>query len=293
MSSQRLYNRYFFGIFWELLSDDMKKKFNWHYDLLSLDDDDDDPPTLTAEQLADPAFVFHAILFGGVFIPDSYRYNYDFILAMIFVDPYFYRTLSLDESGNKNLAIMAVTCEGIMLQHVGDLNDYPDVVISAVFSNGTALRYASAKLCADPEVVHCAVRNEGTALRYASDELKADKRIVISAVNNCGIALQYASDELRDNYYIATIALTENAYAYSFVSDKLRDNLDIWNIASSVPTNISKLSYRLQCNLDIMAPLVSKHGKWILKHIPKNLHSKLMSLVNKLDNRYDDDDDSD
>jgi hypothetical protein len=288
MSSLRVYNDYFFDIFWNLLSGAMKKIFNWHYDLSSLDDDDDDPPTLTAGQLADPAFVFHAILFSGVFIPDSYRYNYDFILAMILVDPYFYRTLSLDERGNKNLAIMAVTGEGIMLQHVGDLNDYRDVVISAVFSIGIALKYASAKLRADPEVVLCAVRNEGTALRYASDELKADKQIVISAVNNRGIALQYASDELRDNYYIATIALRESAYAYRFVSDKLRDNLDIWNIASSVPTNISELSYRLRCNLDIMAPLVSKHGKWILRHIPENLHSKLMALVNKVDN-YDSD----
>ena len=70
---------------------------------------------------------------------------------------------------DKEIAMMSVSREGRMLEHVSPI------------------------LQADKEVVLAAVKNQGLALQFASDELRNDKEVVTAAVKSHPMAFAYAS----------------------------------------------------------------------------------------------------
>ena len=63
-----------------------------------------------------------------------------------------------------------------------------DVVITAVKSKGSALRYASPELRDDEEVVRNAVMKDSSSIQYASPRLRSNKEFICSLIDQ-GIEL--------------------------------------------------------------------------------------------------------
>lgn len=81
---------------------------------------------------------------------------------------------------------------------------------------------------ADKEVVLTAVRSDGYALKYCAEALQADRDVVTEAVANNGAALYYAHHSLKRDVDIALVAVRhEGAGALPYVDARLRYGPDI------------------------------------------------------------------
>lgn len=111
---------------------------------------------------------------------------------------------------DREIALAAVSDNGLALRHVVELNTDREVVIAAVRQNGHALEFASRDLRCDKDVVIHAIRNEGTSLVYAGDSIRSDARMCSVAGASDGEALQYFGQEVianKDNRGIVLDAL--------------------------------------------------------------------------------------
>ncbi len=101
------------------------------------------------------------------------------------------------------------------------------MVLTAVASNGRALRVASGSFRQAPDVVLAAVRQNGQATRLAADELRDDMNIVRSAFAQDGTALKHASDEMRDNRTLVLEVVASHGMVLEFVSTPLRGDREV------------------------------------------------------------------
>ena len=139
--------------------------------------------------------------------------------------------------GIPEIAIKAVSCNGLALQHaqgtLEDLRGNYDVVLAAVRKDGGALQFASEALKADKDVVLAAVSNNGhafdyaTAFVYASEALKADKDVVLAAVNQSGWALYSASEALKADKDVVLAAVNQDGDALQYASEALKADKDV------------------------------------------------------------------
>ncbi len=125
-----------------------------------------------------------------------------------------------------------------------------EIVLTAVKSNGYALRSASDELQADKEVVLAVVKYNGYHLRYASTKLKADKEVVLTAVRSNGMALCHASEELKADKQVALTAVTSNGKAFADVDSKLSSDKDILLAAEK------SIGYALLRHVDMVVEVV-------------------------------------
>ena len=132
-------------------------------------------------------------------------------------------------AGTAPVIVMAALAKGKC--ELGDLGDdwtgNKAAVLVAVMHNGTALRFAKAKLNEDRDVVLAAVNSEGYALRHASPGLKKDKEVVLAAVNSDGLALQYAQGDLSADKDLVLAAVIENGEALQYASDDLKNDRQV------------------------------------------------------------------
>jgi hypothetical protein len=139
-----------------------------------------------------------------------------------------FETLSPELKGNKEVALAAVTNEGMTLKFASpELKSDKEVVLASVKQNGSALEFASLELKSDKEVVLAAVTNKGMALEFASPELLANKEIVLVAVSqNCNV-FKYLSDEFKRDpeIVLATLTHSQGEYELRHASDELKKTL--------------------------------------------------------------------
>jgi hypothetical protein len=130
--------------------------------------------------------------------------------------------------------------------------------MTAVTSNGKALRYASEFLQKDREIVIAAVKNSGDALKYAAKYLKCDREIVMNAVQNNGKSLEYAYKELQNNREFVLADFIKNKQPSKFALINFKNDREIvmtavtnngeaervyYSVVKNLPQNISFQHY--------------------------------------------------
>ena len=91
----------------------------------------------------------------------------------------------------------------------GELVNRREVVLATVRNNGILLRLWSSRnitiarrdtdksLCGDREIVLTAIESNPSALKWASDELKADREVVLAAVRQDPKCIEYADPKIQ------------------------------------------------------------------------------------------------
>jgi uncharacterized membrane protein YqjE len=165
-----------------------------------------------------------------------------------------FETLSPELKGDKEVALAAVTNEGMTLKFASpELKSDKEVVLASVKQNGSALEFASLELKSDKEVVLSSVKQNGSALEFASLELKSDKEVVLAAVTNKGMALEFASPELLANKEIVLVAVSQNCNVFKYLSDEFKRDPEI-----------------------VLATLTHSQGEYELRHASDELKKTLL-----------------
>jgi hypothetical protein len=90
------------------------------------------------------------------------------------------------------------------------------IVMTALRSNGMALKYASRVFANDKTCVMTAVKQNGNAIKFASRSMTDDYEIMLEAVSQHGQLLEYASNDLLNNYDIVLAAVNEDGQAIKY-----------------------------------------------------------------------------
>lgn len=143
------------------------------------------------------------------------RKNHQVVLAAvkqcgyIFADPFMVASFREDYA----IALAAVEYDGCLLKDVSKkLRGDRDIVLSAVWSNGNAIQWATPNFRRDHEVMKIAVCYHGTLLRCASEELRDNRELVLLAVLQHGYALSYASEALKADSELVKLARRPNCH---------------------------------------------------------------------------------
>jgi hypothetical protein len=124
-------------------------------------------------------------------------------------------------------------------QRIVDLKNYHKV-LGDVRQNGLRLRFAPVNLQNDPEIVMSAVRQNGLALKFASDDLKNDPKIVMTAVKQYGMSLGFTFN-LKKNREIVLEAVKQNGMSLQYASPNLKDDREI--VLEAVKQNGMAIKY--------------------------------------------------
>lgn len=137
----------------------------------------------------------------------------DFAIAALRVRPSVFHEIR-DAHGDSWRVMSEAVRQGISLNYVPDaLCNDARVVLEAVRSCPSSLRFASAEQRDSQGVVGAAIERDGRALQFASERLRADRETVGKAVRQCGVALEFASDALRADVEIVLSAVAQDALA--------------------------------------------------------------------------------
>eukprot|EP00913_Durusdinium_trenchii_P016234 g15256.t1 len=139
---------------------------------------------------------------------------------------------------DRSFVLEALKLQGAALEHVPHFQEDEDLVLAAVASDCSALRF-SALRCQRSFVMR-AVVTAGMCLEHVFAELLEDKELVLAAVGSSGLALQFVpeslkSDEevvwcafadpgLKSNKGFALKVLAEDVFAFRHLSEELRND---------------------------------------------------------------------
>jgi hypothetical protein len=138
--------------------------------------------------------------------------------------------------------------------------DDEDIVLAAVQEDGTALRYASARLKDDKEVVLVAVEQNGEALKFADEKLKSDREVVLTAVEQNGEALEFADEKLQDDEEVVLAAVHQDGFALIYASADLQDDREVVLVAVHQDGNALEFaSVELQANKEVVLAAVLQY----------------------------------
>lgn len=118
---------------------------------------------------------------------------------------------------------------------------------NAVKLDGTALKYASIKICDNKEIVMSAVQESCFALLYASDRLKYDEDIVLqSTIRRSALYdnhLVFPETLLKDREFVLKL-IQSNSFNIEFIPNDLKDDTFLYFTALSNDSSILVSSYK-------------------------------------------------
>jgi len=174
-----------------------------------------------------PDFVLEALTYSWRWLDnmsDQLRSDRAFILRATAINRWALQCASDDVRADKDFEKLCLT--GGRRQYIMDL----------MRDNGRSLCRAH-DLKNDPEIVTTAVNSNGSALEYAAPELQADRAIVMQAINNDPMALQWAAPELKCDRNVLVAALEKDTRAVEWVPRELMADqfLKAYNISKRPP----------------------------------------------------------
>mmetsp|Transcript_56616 Transcript_56616/g.157730 ORF Transcript_56616/g.157730 Transcript_56616/m.157730 type:complete len:630 (+) Transcript_56616:2-1891(+) len=139
--------------------------------------------------------------------------------------------------------------------------------MAAVKKCPASLQYAAEKVSGSHYVVMFALRTDGTLLRFAHPDLQEDSDVVQLAIVTCGLALEFASADLRDDDELVMTAIKQNGLALEFASSRLQNNETIVDTATKEnPEAIQFATERWRNDAELVEPLAERNGL-ILRHM--------------------------
>jgi hypothetical protein len=81
-------------------------------------------------------------------------------------------------SNDKEIALAAVSADGLQLENYPDFQDDADVVLTAVENTGAAVQFASDRLRSDKSIVLAAVKNDPYILDFVDEKFRDDDNVM-------------------------------------------------------------------------------------------------------------------
>ncbi|KAF0974609.1 hypothetical protein FDP41_006641 [Naegleria fowleri] len=157
------------------------------------------------------------------------RDDKEFVTKFIEGDPTSYHFASDRLKCDREVALLAVSLDGSMLEDVPvELRSYEHEM------DGNTSVQNNIDEITNWKIVMTAVINDGYALRFAPVEWRNNFEIVKAAVRSDGLALKYASKEMQDCLEIVMIALEQNIHAIDYVSSRLQVSPQVINFTQSI-----------------------------------------------------------
>lgn len=225
-------------------------------------------------------------------VPKHCAEDLQLCLVAVRANPYNIEYLPDSLEDNIEIALEAVTCDGMVLQfyeHEGITSNY-EVCMAAVMQEGMAYGHMFYTLQEDRDLALAAVRQNGLVLRIVSDCFEDDWEVNLAAVCQNGCAIQWAFQDFIENRDFALAAVRQNGFALSFLegifdndfefvsvaieqngmallhaSDELKDNFQIVSLActkkcDNFETPLMFASTRLKDDEDIVRIAVQTSG---------------------------------
>lgn len=186
------------------------------------------------------------------------RSSYKFIAAAIRIVVSCLEFAHENLKKDKNLALMAVSQNGMALQFVDpSLQNDKEVVIISISQCGEAFKFASPLLQKDKELaliafhqspyffsksaaaiflqnevfVVLAVSLNGELLFFADEILKDKKNVVLKAVQQNGLCLEFVSDRLKKCKEVVSMAVKNNGLSLQFANPLLKKDKELARLA--------------------------------------------------------------
>ena len=187
-----------------------------------------------------------------------------------------YYISSLQIDADRELVLAAVQSDGSELKYAADeLKADREVVLAAVQSDGDALQYAADELKADREVVLAAVMQDGSALKYANVKFRSDREVILAAVKRSGDALQYADESLKADREVVLAAVQSSGAALKYAAEKFRSEREV--VLAAVQSNGDAFKYaaeKFRSDRDVVLAAVQSNGD-ALKYANEKLIAEL------------------
>ena len=129
--------------------------------------------------------------------------NMDLLRQVIKIEPSYFSNVLKDKINIKDfkeLTLLAVSKNGLLLKYAGELNDDDEVVQTSLKQNILALEYASDKYKSDRSFALDCVKKQGKLIAVLDEKLQNDDEIIFEALNQ----------DLESKKYIPKEKLEEN-----------------------------------------------------------------------------------
>ena len=154
-------------------------------------------------------------------------------IKKVTLNPNFYSKLEGDLKNNKNIALAAVTGDGMALSIVNKIFRADAEVVLAAIKAGGSFHYADISLKSDVEFVKKIIAINVSAIKYVSDELKNNKEIAIASVESSASTIKYLNEKFWSDEDVLKVVLTTGLINDSkptileFIPQKYRDNKEL------------------------------------------------------------------
>jgi hypothetical protein len=133
---------------------------------------------------------------------------------------------------DEDVVLAAVTQDGRLLYHSGELRSNQKIAIAAITQNAIAFMHASKELRNNRNFVLEALEANGLALRYVLEEFdkkyKNDKGVMLAAVRQNGLALRFAPKKFRGDRDVILAAVEENPDALQYASNQFKKKMVVF-----------------------------------------------------------------
>jgi hypothetical protein len=114
------------------------------------------------------------------------------------------------------------------LQTYPNDNDKANVVLTAMFRNGSNVKYASERLKDDKQFAIEAVKHHSHVLKYLSPRLQDDEDVVLAALKQYPMSpLEFASKRILNNKDFALVSISITACNIFYFNEALGNDIDI------------------------------------------------------------------
>lgn len=154
-------------------------------------------------------------------------------IKKVTLNPNFYSKLKGDLKNNKNIALAAVTGDGMALSIVNKIFRADAEVVLASIKAGGSFAFADISLKSDVEFVKKIIAINVSAIKYISDELKNNKEIAIASVGSSASTIKYLNKKFWSDHDVLKVLLTtglindSNPTILEFIPQKYRDNKEL------------------------------------------------------------------
>ncbi len=135
------------------------------------------------------------------------------------------------------------------------------IVLAAVKSEGSAIKWADKAFCNDPDIALAAVTQNGEAYLYVHPRLQKQSKYVMAAIKSCPYALQWAPQSMKQNKKIVLAAVRKYGAQLRFADWKIRNDREVVLTAvKNFPMAIQYASYNLRDDFEVFMNAVQKNG---------------------------------
>jgi len=214
---------------------------------------------------------------------DATRKRRDVVLKLLKISHDVLKFAHEELRKEEGFLVSAVQTNGLALKHA-ILDEYSreEVEEAAVKENGMALEFCSKESRGNKSLVREAVERDPRSLQFAQNGLKHDKEFVLQLMEVNGKAIEFVAESLRNDFEVALAAMTHDSDVCRYLNDDLLKHPKIV-VHLKNTENILRLSPDSMENYNsIVKEHIRKHGiQFEHEHVHQSLlnNEEIMKLA--------------